>query len=124
MHRNTRAGAAAHAARLATVGLFSFSALLPGAALAGPMEPVFDWATIGAPGNRATIDAETPFYPGMNGGSVPYRYRMTRTEVTAAQWLGFVNDFWPYYEGANLSLPELTGGPIAAKNYFPGVMTS
>ena len=52
----------------------------------------FDWVVIGDPGN--------PPYPGpydnrhldlIGRGSVPYVYRIARTEVTSAQWVEFFN---------------------------------
>ncbi len=54
----------------------------------------FDWVLISDPGNR-------PFEGGPAGqlagrGSVNYRYRMTRTEVTVSQWFEFVQAYAPY----------------------------
>jgi formylglycine-generating enzyme required for sulfatase activity len=68
-------------------------ALCAGAALASPPPDYdFDWATIGRPGNRA-YDREDPFGLVAGRGSVPYRFRISRLEVTTAQWLEFVNTF-------------------------------
>src|SRR5437762_933542 len=53
----------------------------------------FDWVSIGDPGNNP--------YPGTPSGelagrgSVPYTYRMSRLEITSAQWLEFINIFAP-----------------------------
>lgn len=80
----------------AVVGLFA-----AGAALAGPMpDDGFDWATIGAPGNRATLPHEVPYQPELSVGAVPYEYRITRTEVTVGQWFEFVQAYAPYWEGS------------------------
>lgn len=49
-----------------------------------------DWATIGAPGNRA-YDGPDPFNLVSGRGSVGYEYRLSRTEITTSQWLGFFN---------------------------------
>lgn len=52
----------------------------------------FQWATI--------IDVNNPAYGGgplgeLSGrGSVPYEYRISRLELTSAQFLEFVNTFW------------------------------
>lgn len=60
----------------------------------------FQWATI--------IDVNNPAYGGgplgeLSGrGSVPYEYRISRLELTSAQFLEFVNTFW---ESAQIPLP-------------------
>lgn len=54
----------------------------------------FDWVTIGELGNPAYVGHDPPQGALAQGrGSVGYQYRITRTEVTTAQWLGFVNTF-------------------------------
>lgn len=52
----------------------------------------FDWATIDDPGNPA-YEGDDP--AGLVGGrgSVDYVYRISKLEVTTAQWLEFVNTF-------------------------------
>lgn len=54
----------------------------------------FQWATVGSPGNPAY---QAPFPPSEdtvhNRGSVSYEYRITRLEVSTAQWLEFQNAF-------------------------------
>lgn len=71
----------------------------------------FDWVVIGDPGN--------PAYPGygpweiLKGrGAVDYYYRLTRTEITVAQWFEFVQAFAPYYEGTYGQSFGLTGSFI------------
>lgn len=54
----------------------------------------FQWATIGDPGNIA-YPGGGPFGDLAGRGSVPYLYRMSRLEVTSAQWLEFINIFAP-----------------------------
>ena len=71
----------------------------------------FDWATIGAPGNRPTQPHEVPWQPGLQVGSVPYEYRITRTEVTVSQYIDFVRAYAPYWEGPPGAI-ALTGSMI------------
>lgn len=54
----------------------------------------FDWVTIGDPGNPAWF-GESPFGPPdwEGRGSVDYTFRISRFEVTTAQWMEFVNTF-------------------------------
>jgi formylglycine-generating enzyme required for sulfatase activity len=72
-----------------------------GAALAQspPPNDGFSWATIGAPGNRATLPEEVPYQPDLSIGAVPYSYRMTQTEITVGQWFQFVQAYTPYWGG-------------------------
>jgi formylglycine-generating enzyme required for sulfatase activity len=65
------------------------------AAVAGTQPPSYDfqWATITDPGNVA-------YGGGPNGqlagrGGVDYAYRISKLEVTSAQWLEFINIFAP-----------------------------
>jgi len=55
-----------------------------------------DFVTIGAPGNRNTIPKEVPLDPTISQGKVDYVYRMTRTEITVAQWNEFLNAYEPF----------------------------
>ncbi|MBL9002436.1 MAG: SUMF1/EgtB/PvdO family nonheme iron enzyme [Phycisphaerae bacterium] len=69
------------------------AAILSTNALAQPDPSGIDFVTIGAPGNPAYAG------PDINNaatgrGSVPYEYRLGRTEVTTAQWMEFYNAFW------------------------------
>ncbi len=52
----------------------------------------FDFVPIGAVGNPAYSGPDPTGYMTGHGG-VGYEYRIGRTEVTTAQWLGFVNTF-------------------------------
>ena len=54
----------------------------------------FDWVTIGDV-NNPPYEGETPFggTHTLGRGSVPYEYRISRTEVTTGQWMEFVNTF-------------------------------
>lgn len=74
---------------------------------AAPPSYDFDFVTIGAPNNPAY---DGSLGPGNEGrGSVPYEYRMARTEVTSAQWLEFVNLMAP--QSGN---PLLFGRPFSS----------
>lgn len=86
------------------VGMFStrvlctVSVLLSGVGTVVRAQPApdydFQWATVGSPGNPAY---QAPFPPSEdtvhNRGSVPYEYRISRLEVSTAQWLEFQNAF-------------------------------
>jgi hypothetical protein len=57
-----------------------------------------EWRTIGDPGNPPTDFAtKHPNFP-RPLGAVDYEYRLTRTEVTYAQQLEFLNAYGPYME--------------------------
>jgi len=68
----------------------------------------YQWATIGDPGNRATLPEEVPDRPELQIGSVGYEYRMAITEVTVGQWLEFVRAYQPHYTGS-ANAPAFTG---------------
>ncbi len=68
----------------------------------------FQWSVVGAPGNRPTRSEEVPWQPGLRVGSVPYEFRITRTEVTVADYIGFVRGYAPYWSGAPFD-PSFTG---------------
>ena len=70
-----------------------------------------DWVVIG--------DIRNPGFPGygpwgqLKGrGAIDYHYRLTRTEVTVAQWFEFVQAYAPYYEGSYGQSIGLTGSFI------------
>ncbi len=95
--------AGAVAAAVTVIGVL---AMLAAPAAAGPTPDYgIDFAVIGDPGNRhVNIDEGRRFYPpfapeGLRVGTVNYKYRMARTEVTVGQWLEFVNAYRPYYNG-------------------------
>ncbi|MBL4808777.1 MAG: SUMF1/EgtB/PvdO family nonheme iron enzyme [Phycisphaerales bacterium] len=94
------------------------SMILATAALANPVPPSYDfnWATIGDPGNRATLDEELGFLTNNQYlGSVNYEYRMATTEVTVGQYFEFAQVYHPYYTantGNVLGFSDFTGGDI------------
>lgn len=59
----------------------------------------FDWAVIGAPGNRPANSEEAPGWELRPLGSVGYEYRIAKKEVTCLQWLEFVEAYAPYWDG-------------------------
>ncbi len=63
-----------------------------------PIPEAERWATITHAGNAPYVyqafPGDTPFYY----GQVNHEYRISRTEVTAAEWLEFVNAYGPYVE--------------------------
>jgi len=88
----------------------------------------FQWSTIGSPGNRAANAQEAPnfFLPpplnppgGRQVGAVNHDYRLSRTEVTTAQWFEFVQAYTPYYSGA-VNDPAFTSLWINATDFEPG----
>ncbi len=81
------------------LGLAATSLLASKPARAGAIVPPdyhWQWATIGAPGNRATLPFETPTNPDRSLGGVSYTYRIATTEVTIDQWFEFVRAYAPY----------------------------
>lgn len=75
------------------------------------LEDDLDWVIIG--------DLDNPGFPGygpwgiLKGrGAIDYHYRLTRTEVTVAQWFEFVQAFAPYYDGTYGQSIGLTGSFI------------
>ena len=65
----------------------------------------FDWATITHAGNRAATQEEAPYLfppfstPELHLGSVPYEYRISRTELTVEQHFEFVQAYAPFWKG-------------------------
>jgi formylglycine-generating enzyme required for sulfatase activity len=112
---------------LASILILAAAAVAPAGAAAQPVPDYdFQWRVIGAPGNRPASQDEAPhFYPPFSDppslvGSVNYEYRMSRTEVTAAQWLEFLNAYWPHYTGGNTNDPAYTSFLISRTNTTPG----
>jgi hypothetical protein len=83
------------------------------AASAGAQTPSYgiDFLTVGAPGNRNTIPSEVPERPWIARGAVGYEFRLSRTEITASQWLPFVEAYAPHWKGTP-SDPSLTSWSI------------
>ncbi|CAG1000710.1 hypothetical protein PHYC_02858 [Phycisphaerales bacterium] len=69
-------------------------------AKASQAQPVIDFVTVGAPGNRATVPSEVPDWPGMQVGSVNYEYRISQTEVLVEDWYPFVQAYAPFWNGS------------------------
>lgn len=63
-------------------------------ALANPADALFDWITVGDPGNAPAVlgDGTLP----TDTGTVNYTYRLTRTPVTAERYFDFVQAYRPY----------------------------
>jgi formylglycine-generating enzyme required for sulfatase activity len=86
-----------------------------------------DWVTVGAPGNRATLPSEAPSFPDPMG-AVDYEFRITRTPVTASQWLEFVEAYAPYLDATTqvgstftgLFIHRRSGGPAPRYEISPG----
>jgi hypothetical protein len=64
-----------------------------------PPDYGFQWATIGAPGNRPTAPYEVPADPGLRIGAVDHPYRITTSKVTNPQYLEFVRAYAPFWSG-------------------------
>jgi len=79
---------------LVAVGVVALGIAAPSVMAQSNPDYDFDFVTIGAPGNAPYV-GDSPFGPptAFGRGSVPYEYRIGRTEVTTSQWLEFVNAF-------------------------------
>jgi hypothetical protein len=92
------------------------------ATAAGSPDDLFDWVTVGNPGNASAIGHD----PGV--GSVDYTYRLTRSPVTADRWFDFVQAYRPYHNGPSWDLnflgdmviedPQNPTGPDGRPNYI------
>jgi hypothetical protein len=93
--------------RASVAFLIAMGLVVPGAR-AGVMPPDygFQWCTVGDPGNRLPNSAESGWgstqYP---YGSVDHSYRLTKTEVTNAQYIEFVRAYLVFHPGVT----NLTG---------------
>lgn len=97
---------------IATIALCTSATTTLGA---GVPDYDFDWATISDPGNNPYSGAIEGIWP--NRGSVDYTYRMSKLEVTSAQWLEFMLVAGPAL-GDIKSIEPVKFGYIAI---FPGV---
>jgi formylglycine-generating enzyme required for sulfatase activity len=70
-----------------------------------------DFVPVGAAGNRPTNPGDVPWQPELRIGSVPYEFRITRTEVTVGEWYEFVMAYLPFYSGPNFN-SRFTGSRI------------
>lgn len=90
------------------------SAVAPPTLTAREIDDGYVWLTVGDPGNRAFGGLEggpvlmLTWIQFAGRGSVPYRYRITQTEVLVWQYLEFVEAYWPFFDGDPLSI-DLTG---------------
>jgi len=86
---------ARHASLAARIALGGASGLLVPAALAQtPPDYGFSFATVGAVNNPAFTDTIYPFgSPVVGRGSVSYEYRISKSEISTAQWVEFLNTF-------------------------------
>ena len=76
------------------------SLLLVGISSANPVPDYdFNWATVGDLGNPAYEGG--PYGQLAGRGSVDYEYRISRLEVTTAQWMEFVNTFSVQFPGGD-----------------------
>lgn len=98
----------------------SLTMTLAPAALAGGEPPNwgYEFVTIGAVGNRATISSEVPRQPELQIGAVNYQYRITKTEVTGADWFEFVQAYAPFVGGA-YNNTAFTSGSIIFRGFDP-----
>ncbi len=97
-------------------------ALIAGQAVASGDDPDFDYrfgfnfALVGDPGNRNTIDDELDDWTiGQEIGAVEYEFRMATLEVTVGQYFEFAEIYHPYYTintGNVLGHSDFTGGDI------------
>lgn len=66
-----------------------------------------DFVTVGAPGNRAALESERVYGAASAGfpnlGAVNHSFRIARTEMTATQWLPFVNAFTRHWDAMGRS---------------------
>lgn len=76
----------------------------------GAPEDGIDFVTVGAPGNAPIV------LPQLNGigpltpiGAVDRSFRVTRNEVTASQWLGFIDAYRPHLMLGDYGDPQFTG---------------
>lgn len=96
--------------------------MLASPVLAASPDDLFDWVTIGDPGN-----ASAPGHaPGV--GTVNHTYRLTRSPVTADRWFNFVQAYRPYHNGPSWDMnflgdmviedPQIPVGPDGRPNYI------
>jgi len=76
----------------------------------------YDFALVGDPGNRNTIDEELDKWTmGAVVGAVDYEFRMATLEVTVGQYFEFAELYHPYYTintGNVFGFSDFTGGDI------------
>lgn len=107
---------------LVLIGAWALAAA--SAALAGPGPGVppnygYEFVTIGAVGNRATLPHEVPTRPTLQIGAVNYQYRIAKTEVTGADWFEFVQAYAPYI-GDNFGDQAFFSSSVVFVGFGPG----
>ena len=71
----------------------------PPASVPPPDDFGIDFVTVGAPGNAAYDGPDSAFSFSVKGrGSVPYAYRISRTEVTMGDWFEFLQAYAPFVD--------------------------
>ncbi|MFG0285636.1 MAG: SUMF1/EgtB/PvdO family nonheme iron enzyme [Phycisphaerales bacterium JB039] len=111
--------------RTAVIALALVPALV--ASAQAPPTHGLDWVTVGAPGNRPTLPSEAPWHAEPIG-AVDQEFRITRTPVTAAQWVEFVTAYAPYVDPSvqsdsaftSLFVDFVSGGPSPRYEVKPG----
>lgn len=77
--------------------VFLLMGILASPVWAASPDGLFDWVTVGNPGNQPAMVGDPRLDPAT--GTVDYSYRITRSPVTAARWFEFVQAYQPYYTG-------------------------
>ncbi len=94
--------------------LFSLTILAaccaPALAQRGLPDFPLDFVTVGAPGNAPVVlPQQNGNGPPIEMGQVNYSFRVTRTEVTKQQWLGFIDAYRPYLGPEDYGDPQFSG---------------
>ncbi|MGP1310814.1 MAG: SUMF1/EgtB/PvdO family nonheme iron enzyme [Phycisphaerales bacterium] len=85
-------------------------ASVPAFAQGGLHDYGFDFVTVGAPGNAPVVlPQQNGNGPPIEMGQVNYSFRVTRTEVTKQQWLGFIDAYRPYLGLEDYGDPQFSG---------------
>ncbi len=104
------------------LGLLSVLAttfLMPSVSVGGYVGDDFQWATITALNNPAYAGGPQGQLAGR--GSVGYAYRISKLEITSAQWLEFINTFAPQSDDPLFFLRPSFSGIIDVPNGPAGV---
>ena len=100
-HNPIRLTSAALALGIASTSLAAGGGLMHGKAPRPTDDFGHDFVKIGRPGNRDALPSERVHnvdWPDLGG--VRHRYRIARTEVTATQWIEYVEAYEPYWVAA------------------------
>lgn len=107
------------------IAVVAWGAMAPGT-LAGtspsrgaPPDYGYQFVTIGAVGNRATIPTEVPMGSSLQIGAVGYEYRISTTEVSGRDWFEFVQAYAPYV-GTAFANPAFTSGAVIFRGFGVG----